>query len=272
MILSFKINNLTNQINTSEPLDISIPLNFNEHQPSVYGADKATSKTCEIGSFVGDTRKGGSCNFEEYKFIPHCNGTHTECVGHISFDRIFVNKVLKEFLHNAYLISVNPELGKDSDDTYLPVKNDNDLLITKRNLIKKLDTAIEHKISALIIRTMPNEEDKKFRNYSEILPPFFTLEAIDLISTLNIDHLLVDFPSVDRLNDDGFLSIHHKYWNVKHSSHDINQIDCSLKTITEMVYIPDEIKDGHYLLDLNIANFSADASPSRPILYKINSL
>jgi arylformamidase len=272
MILSFSINNKDYNINTSEPLDISIPLNFTELQPSVYGADKASSKVCEVGSFIGDTRKGGSCNFEEYRLITHCNCTHTECVGHISFDRIFVNKILKEFLHTAYLISVTPELGNDSTETYYPAKNDNDLLITKRVIENKLKSIKENRFNALIIRTKPNEKEKKYRNYSDILPPFLSLEAIDLINTMNINHLLVDFPSVDRLFDGGYLSIHHKYWNVSHSSHEVNPMECSLKTITEMIYISDEIKDGHYLLDLNIANFSADASPSRPILYKFNSV
>ena len=32
------------------------------------------------------------------------------------------------------------------------------------------------------------------------------------------------------------------------------------------------IKDGKYLLNLQFAPFVADASPSRPILYKINEL
>ena len=44
------------------------------------------------------------------------------------------------------------------------------------------------------------------------------------------------------------------------------------KTITEMVFIPDEVEDGDYLLNLQIAPFFADAAPSRPILYKINDI
>ena len=42
--------------------------------------------------------------------------------------------------------------------------------------------------------------------------------------------------------------------------------------ITEMVFIPDEVEDGDYLLNLQIAPFFADTSPSRPILYKINDI
>nr|MDQ3322374.1 hypothetical protein [Acidobacteriota bacterium] len=40
-------------------------------------------------------------------------------------------------------------------------------------------------------------------------------------------------------------------------------------TITEMIFAPDSISDGAYLVNLQIAPFIADAAPSRPILFKI---
>jgi hypothetical protein len=40
-------------------------------------------------------------------------------------------------------------------------------------------------------------------------------------------------------------------------------------TITEMIYVPDEVLDGSYVLNLQIASFENDASPSKPILYQI---
>jgi hypothetical protein len=39
-----------------------------------------------------------------------------------------------------------------------------------------------------------------------------------------------------------------------------------------MIYVPDEISDGEYLLNLQIAPFVSDASPSRPVLFKIKNL
>jgi hypothetical protein len=35
--------------------------------------------------------------------------------------------------------------------------------------------------------------------------------------------------------------------------------------------VEDKIKDGHYLLNLQIASFDNDASPSKPVIYKIES-
>ncbi|HNB56593.1 MAG TPA: cyclase family protein, partial [bacterium] len=71
-------------IDLNSPLDISIPVYFDGLQPNTYGVPVASARAYEDGKFVGDVRRGGSCNFEEYRIVPHCNGTHTECVGHIS--------------------------------------------------------------------------------------------------------------------------------------------------------------------------------------------
>ncbi len=117
MIFSVQINNQTYQINADEPLDISIPLRFNGIQPNAYGVEKATAKPCEAGNLIGDTRRGGSCNFEEYKFIPHCNGTHTESVGHITRERISIHDCLKDAFIPATLITVQAENASESGET-----------------------------------------------------------------------------------------------------------------------------------------------------------
>ena len=36
-----------------------------------------------------------------------------------------------------------------------------------------------------------------------------------------------------------------------------------------MIYVPEQMKDGYYLLDLQIPAFMSDAAPSRPIIYPI---
>src|SRR5258708_36737423 len=90
----------------TNPIDISIPLNFNGRQPNAYGVEPATSLACEYGDLVGDTRLGGSVNFEQYTFIPHCNGTHTECVGHITKKRISVRDCLKDVFVPRLLVAV----------------------------------------------------------------------------------------------------------------------------------------------------------------------
>ena len=66
----------------------------------------------------------------------------------------------------------------------------------------------------------------------------------------------------DKEADGGVLASHHAFW-----SHPENtRLDCS---ITELIFVPDEVKDGSYLLNLSFAPLDNDASPSRPTLYKI---
>jgi hypothetical protein len=36
-----------------------------------------------------------------------------------------------------------------------------------------------------------------------------------------------------------------------------------------MIFVDDTIKDGSYILNLQIASFENDASPSKPVLFKI---
>jgi kynurenine formamidase len=271
MILSFKIGNKSCEINSSEGIDISIPMDFYGAQPNAYGVEKATAEIYKSGELIGDTRKGGSCNFEKYSLIPHCNGTHTECVGHISFDRIFVNGILKESFIPVTVITVNPVLAVDSNEKYIPDINPDDYFITKAEINKSINDSNNAFLKGLIIRTLPNDKGKKNRNYMKEPPPFFSNDAMDLILSLGINHLLVDMPSVDRALDEGKLTNHHIFWNVPKGSHEVDVLNCSLNTITEMIYVDNGVNDGQYLLNLQIASFQADASPSRPLLYKIKS-
>ena len=132
-----------------------------------------------------------------------------------------------------------------------------------------LNTRVSPGIFPPIIRTTPNDEHKKTRDYMQQPSCFFTIEAMDYIVSLGVKHLLVDMPSVDRLFDDGILTAHNKFWETKEKKLNNNS---KHKTITEMIFVPNNILDGKYLLNLQIAPFVSDASPSRPIIYHINEL
>ena len=75
-------------------------------------------------------------------------------------------------------------------------------------------------------------------------------------------------PSVDREEDEGKLLAHKAFWNVKNVA-ELNSDARLTCTITEMIVVKNEIQDGSYILNLQIASFENDASPSKPILYKI---
>ncbi len=250
------------QYSVEYPIDISIALNFSGPQPNAYGVEKASSKPCESGDLVGDTRRGGSVNFEQYTFIPHCNGTHTECVGHITHERISVRDCLTDVFIPAVLVSVEQErCGEDS-------------VISKLALIRGLDALTYVRATdtptALIVRTLPNDDSKLTRQYGDCeISPYFTAEAMEYIVERGFKHLLVDMPSIDRIFDEGKLSNHRIFWNVEPGSFETNINTRINSTITELIYVPSEVADGEYLLNLQIAPFVSDASPSRPILLRI---
>lgn len=270
MKIKFEINKKTFESDLSIPAEISIPLLFNSEQPNTYNVEKASAKAYETGDFIGDTRCGGGCNFEEYKFVPHCNGTHTECVGHISLERISINKTLKNSFIPSTLITVTPEKAFETNDNYIPEKNTDDLLITKKVLQENLKSVEPGFTEALILRTLPNDISKKSRDYMQSFPPFFSIEAMEYIVSLDIKHLLIDIPSVDRTFDEGKLTAHHIFWGVKPESHDVDSNVHSLKTITEMIYASNDIQDGKYILNIQIPDFVSDAAPSRVLLYSVN--
>lgn len=268
MKIFFQINNTNYLADLSNSLDISIPVIFNGPQPNTYDVEIATAKAYEAGEFIGDTRRGGGCNFEEYRLIAHCNGTHTECVGHISLERIFINQTLKSSFIPSTLITVTPETATNTKDTYVPDMNNEDLIITRKCLEEKMRGADRNFFNALIIRTLPNEDSKRSRRYMEHFPPFFSIEAMKYISELGTEHLLIDIPSVDRTFDEGKLTVHHIFWDVEPGSHDVDKQTHSMKTITEMIYASDEITDGSYITNIQIPNFNSDAAPSRVLIYK----
>jgi kynurenine formamidase len=283
MIISLQTNGENYQIDLAQPFDISIPLNFDGEQPNAFGVERASSKACEAGDLVGDTRRGGSCNFEQVKFIPHCNGTHTESIGHITRERISIHDCLKDAFIPAILLSIEPENAGETNETYAVELSENDELITRKAIENTLENGkwktengkLDGKkdsdkfLEGLIIRTLPNDESKLTRTYLDEIPPFFSIEAMRFIAEKDVKHLLVDLPSIDRIYDEGKLTNHRIFWNVEQGTFAAETESLINNTITELIFVPDEIADGKYLLNLQIAPFASDAAPSRPVLFRL---
>ncbi|MFT5164029.1 MAG: arylformamidase [Alteromonadaceae bacterium] len=267
MKLTATINHKAYQVKLAEAQSIAIAVNFDGEQPNHFGVPAATSQAVEGGGFVGDTRRGGACNVDQITMVPHCNGTHTECVGHIIDERLSVHQLLQDSLLAATLITVSPTIVSGQTDNYKPALDNGDKLIDKASLVELLDSVDDTELEALVVRTLPNDIEKQAMHYDENhYPPFFSLDAIDYLNQRGVKHLLVDFPSVDRMYDEGNLSCHHTFWQVQPLSRTVDEQVLSFKTITEMVYAAPTIADGLYLLNLQIAPFELDAAPSRPTL------
>jgi kynurenine formamidase len=252
MILHFD----TYSFDTSKPIDISIPLTNSEANPIAWYLEQPVIEPVRFGDWVGKVAAGSSTNFNNIHFNPHGHGTHTECLGHITRDFYSVNQSLKTFFFRAELISITPE------------EHTGDSIITQNQLEKAL---AGNAPEALVIRTLPNLVSKKHQNYSHTNSPYLAEAAAHFLREMGVKHLLIDLPSVDREEDGGALVAHKAFWNVK-DVHQLNadaRLDC---TITELVYVPDSVPDGKYILNLQIASFENDASPSKPVLYALCSV
>jgi kynurenine formamidase len=247
-----KINNF--EVDLSKPIDISISLSNTDENPIAWYIEKPVIEPVVFGDWIGKVSEGSSStNFNNIYFNPHGHGTHTECLGHITKEFYSINQSLKQFFFLAELISVKPELQND------------DLVITKIQIENALNGISPE---AIIIRTLPNTSEKLSKKYSNTNPPYLSEDAAIFIRESGIQHLLIDLPSVDKEHDQGKLLAHKAFWNVK----DVANLNADARinsTITEMIFVNDTVKDGSYLLNLQIASFENDASPSKPILFAI---
>jgi kynurenine formamidase len=239
--------------NLSHPLDISLPLEASKNNPIAWYLDAPEINPVTIDNWTGSVAKGSSTNFNTIRFNPHAHGTHTECLGHITNDFYSINQSLKQFFFTATVISVTPE------------KQNEDFVITVEQL-KNLGVNLD--VEALVIRTLPNLNSKRSKNYSHTNPPYLDVKATQFLVEKGIQHLLIDLPSIDKEKDNGILASHKAFWNIT----DVYNIPKDARvncTITEFIFIDNSILDGFYLLNLQIASFENDATPSKPILYKL---
>ena len=282
MQLSFEHHGNRYQCATQDAKSIAISLDFDGPQPNYFGVEQAVSSELKLDDFVGDTRKGGSCNVRTLQMIPHCNGTHTETIGHIvdqatdedaQGEDVWVGEAAIKPLMVAVLVTVTPRLGSQTSESYRPQLSATDKIIESAQLLEAIARVCDvDKVQpeALIVRTVPNDVEKCSRRYSsDDAAPFFTVEAIQAINSLKFGHLLVDFPSIDRSQDEGLLTNHHLFWGVPETTHGLAESSDRHKTITEMIFVDDEIADGLFGLTIQIPALKSDAAPSRPILMSL---
>lgn len=234
----------------AQPLSIGLPLKQGGGNPTCYYAEPVRVETIVAGSFVGSVKLGGSVNYQKITLTPHGNGTHTECYGHLSADDAAIHAVLNRFHHLAEVVTLQPRaIGED-----------------RVVELSALEAARRFPGSAaIVLRTTPNDESKRTRDYSGTNPPYLEPELAGYLCRTGVEHLLVDLPSVDREVDGGALLAHRAFWNTQQAL----RKHC---TITELIFVPDSVPDGLYLLNLQVAPFELDAAPSNPVLFKLKEV
>ena len=266
-------------IDLSHPVDLAIELDFTGAQPRHFGAPRASSRPYESPGFdfKGSVERGASCNCSIIVLIPHCNGTHTECAGHLTRERLDAWRTAPAGLVPALLLSVEPETvasQKAGDyagagESTEPPPQPGDRLITARALERSWPGSTPFTPRALILRTLPNDPDKRTRDYTSGNPPYLSQQAAELLVARGIAHLIVDAPSIDRGHDEGRLTAHRIFFGLPPKMVQLGAATRRDATITELAFVPDEVTDGAYLLELQVPALCGDAVPSRPLLYRL---
>ncbi len=247
MIASIQYNSNKYKIDFSQPIDISIPLIASKQNVNAWYIDEPKIEPVQIEDWIASVAKGSPVNFNNIQFNPHAHGTHTECVGHITKKVHSINQNLNQFFFLAEVITVAPE------------KLNDDFVISKKQVQFALGNK---KRDAVVIRTIPNTKEKLSMQYSNTNPTYLLEETANYLKKKGIKHLLIDLPSVDKEKDEGKLLAHNAFWNTTGKL----RLDA---TITEFIFVPNNVVDGTYFLNLQIAPFENDATPSKPVLYEI---
>ncbi|MDZ4669180.1 MAG: cyclase family protein [bacterium] len=235
------------EIDFSAGIDLSLPLQNGEANPNAFHIPFPLFEPIKVGDFVGAVSQGSSANCENLFINAHGNGTHTECIGHITLERNTINGCLTDFHCMAQVVSL-ALVQTENGDAVIPLANAQNWL--------------NQNVDAVVIRSLPNEPGKKLQQYSGNNPGYLSAELCHFFAVNKIKHLLVDLPSVDREEDGGAMAAHKAFWQYPEQPR-------MAATITEMAFVPNEVPDGIYFLNLQIASFESDASPSKPVLYAL---
>jgi arylformamidase len=246
MIIQYTKNGISWEADLQRPLDISIPLSPNG--PRAWYVQPPVIEPVMENGFVGSIARGGKVNFFQVNFNPHGNGTHTETLGHIDPNQFPISKWQGPYFSHTLVLSLEPTKLDNGDDVIL--------------WEQMAESVLAHSPESIVIRTIPNDVSKRSKEYSNTNFPYLETEIGHQLNALGVRHLLVDLPSVDRESDEGKLSCHHAFWGFPSSPR-------MEATISEMIFVADEITDGLYCLSLQPASFELDAAPSRPILYPL---
>ncbi len=233
----------------TNPLSLSLGFGPQAENPNAFFINPAVVEPIRVGDFVGSVALGSGANCEVITYCAHGNGTHTECVGHITPERIHLPEVMTHYHFSAQVITV--ELEQENGDW-----------VINESSLKHIQWV---KTEAIVIRTSPNDVAKKSQIWSGNNPPYFTTGAMQSLVDQGFQHLLTDFPSVDPEEDAGALAAHRIWW-------DYPQNPRKNATITELIFVSNDIPDGLYLLNIQVPKIHSDAVPSQPVLYGLMSL
>lgn len=240
-------------------------LDFDRPHPRAFGAPRATTSAFTAGAFNGDVARGASCNCRSVTLIPHCNGTHTETVAHLTREALPPGGIVPLEPLPALLVSVAPLPAARSDESSDPAPRPEDPLVTAAALRRAWPAEWPPDLPSprvLVIRTGAFDDDA--------VPPYLSLEAARLVVERGIEHLVLELPSVDRVDDEGRLAGHRVLFGLPAGSTRLADATRASSTVTELASVPAACRDGPCAVQLQLTAWTGDAVPSRPVHFALD--
>lgn len=242
------------RIDLATAIDLARPIAFDAADARAFGAPAPRSTPLVAGAFTGAVVDGASCNCRTLTLTPHCNGTHTECVAHLTAEALDAWRVVPIVPVTAIVVTV------------MPVRQGDDRVITRAAL-----DAAWHGVPpdpaavALIVRTAGAAARS---DSGAAMAPYFSADAAESLAARGILHLVLDLPSLDRSEDQGRLAAHRAFFGLPAGSHRLADAARPQATITEFAQIPAALPDGPCALAWQVPALAGDAVPSRPLAYR----
>ena len=258
-------------VDLSRAVSLAMPIDFSGREARHFGAPLPGTQPLAMPGFSGVVATGASCNCSTITLTPHCNGTHTECVGHLTGEPVQAHEVIPIGLLPALLLSIEPVSAAASSESTEPAPQKGDRLVTGAALEAAWPKSLPGSPRALVIRTSSARAASAGSTSpaQPMPPPYLSREAATLLVQRGIEHLVVDLPSIDRGEDEGRLTAHRVFFGLPRGSQTLSQAQRAHCTVTELARVPHELPDGFYLLELQTPAIGGDAVPTRPLLYRI---
>ncbi len=223
-------------------IDCSSVYGLPRAEPAAWHCSPVKVEPVQNGDWVGSVQAGAPINFYQVQLNPHGNGTHTECVGHISAEKQSINEVLPGFQGLLRLVRLAPD-GQNC--------------VRLADFKAKVQELVEPALAIAVPADFPQD-------FSGTHPPYFEPELMRYLRQAGVHHFITNLPSVDPEEDDGALAAHKAFWNYP------QEMDLK-RTITELAHFKTELKEGQYFLNLQVAPLQNDAAPSRVMLHALST-
>ncbi len=246
------------------PVSLARTLRFDGLDPRHFGAPPPAAPPLRLVGFSGAVGTGASCNCRVLTLVPHCHGTHTESVAHLTHEPLDACAVAPLAAIPAWLASVQACPARDTAEDSLPHPQPGDRLLTRAALEAAWPRLPGFSPRGLILRS--GDAGCAEAGHEEV-PPYLSRQAVQLIVERGIEHLVVELPSIDRSHDEGVLCAHRLFFGLPPGSQRLADATRRHCTVTEYAEVPPALADGPCFLQLAMPRIAGDAVPSQPLYF-----